>query len=93
MEPHIFEVFTAVAMFLGGQKGMEFYKRRRFLNGNGTGDMRKNSLSPSDKDFVKDCFSSLELAQENDRLKLSRDLADVIRVEANSTRDMIRSIQ
>ncbi|KKK62386.1 hypothetical protein LCGC14_3004880, partial [marine sediment metagenome] len=67
------EIVTAVVMVLGGQKGLEIYKRKRFANGNGGHDRRKsNSFADSDKEFIKGCF-------ENQTLKLVMELGKVVR--------------
>ncbi len=84
------EIITAVVMVLGGQKGFEIYKRKRFANGNGH-ERRRNSFSDSDKTFLRDCFGeqSKELGKsmENDRLKLVM----AIRDEGEKTRTAVRA--
>ena len=89
------QIMTAVGMVLGGQKGMEIYKRKRFANGNGGQypERRRNSFSNADKDFIRGCFSSLELSMENDRLKTCRELEEAIRDEGKQTRDEVRSLR
>ncbi len=90
------EVLTAVVMVLGGQKGFEFYRRRKFMNGSPRHDMRRNSLSSrnslstSDKEFIQTCFQSFGLELENSRLRTSRELEGVIRDEGTSTRIAVR---
>jgi hypothetical protein len=88
------QVMVAIFGVLGGQKGMEMYKRRRFANGNGGAnpDRRKNSLSTEDKEFIKGCFGSLEKGMENDRLKICMTLEEAIRREGEQTRVVVRSI-
>ena len=89
------QILTAVGMVLGGQKGMEIYKRKRFANGNGgqDPDRRRNSLSNVDKEFIRSCFNSLELSIENDRLKICRDLGGAIQDEGEKTRVVVRSLK
>ena len=89
------QIMTAVGMVLGGQKGMEIYKRKRFANGNGgqDPDRRRNSLSIVDKEFIRGCFNSLEQSMENDRLKTCRDLEEAIRDEGKETRIVVRSLE
>ena len=79
------EIVTAVVMVLGGQKGLEIYKRKRFANGNGGHDRRKsNSFADSDKEFIKGCF-------ENQTLKLVMELGKVVRTEGEKTRGVVRA--
>jgi len=88
------QVMTAVGMVLGGQKGMEIYKRRRFANGNGGNpDRRKNSLSELDKEFIKGCFGSLDLVMKNNQLEFGKDLEEAIRYEGEQTRTVVRSLR
>ncbi len=88
------EIMTAVVMVLGGQKGFEIYKRKRFANGNGH-ERRRNSFADSDKDFIQECFKNqtkeMGTTMENDRLKLIMGLKEVVQNEGEKTRSVVRS--
>ena len=87
------EILTAVTIVLGGQKGFEVYKKKRFSNGGR--DRRSssgNSLAQSDKDFIGSCFKDQTKDMENDRLKLVITLSDIVREESGKTRSAMRSI-
>ena len=89
------EIMTAVVMVLGGQKGFELYKRKRFANGNGH-ERRRNSFADSDKEFIRECFSNqtekMGMTMENDRLKLIMGFKEVVQKEGEKTRSMVRSL-
>jgi len=88
------EIMTAVVMVLGGQKGFEIYKRKRFENGNGK-ERRRNSFADSDKEFLRECFSNqtkeVGLETRNDRLELMIGLKEIVQTEGEKTRSVIRS--
>ena len=90
---HLPEILSAVALVLGYQKGYEIWQRKKFANGNGR-DRRSNSFCESDKDFIRECFSShserLGLMLKTDRLELTSDLKDFIRDDGESTRTAVR---
>ena len=97
---HLPEIITTIAMILGGQKGYEIYKRKRYSNGGH--DRRSisgsvsNSFCQSDKDFIEACFKNQtrEAAQNMkiSRLELVTDLGQIVRDEAAGTRDVIRAM-
>lgn len=89
------EILTAVTMVLGGQKGLETYRRKKYANGNGSERRRNhNSLSESDKIFIRDCFvdhaNKVRLETKADHWEHLMKLEDVIRKEAEGTRAVIR---
>ena len=90
------EIMTAVVMVLGGQKGFEIYKRKRFENGNGK-ERRRNSFADSDKEFLRECFTDqtekMGTSMENDRLKLVIKFEEIIRREGEKTRSVVRSLR
>lgn len=95
---HTPEILIAVLTVLGGQKGYEIYRRKRFSN---DGHDRRsghnhNSFSDGDKDFVRECFETqtkdMSASMENDRLKLVISLSNVVREEGGKTRSAMRSI-
>ena len=90
---HLPEIISAVVLVLGGQKGYEVYRRRRFANGNH--DRRKgNSFAESDKEFIQKCFvdqtRSMASVMKLDRLELIVELGDVIRDDGDKTRTAVR---
>ena len=95
---HLPEILIAVLSVLGGQKGYEVYRRKRYhSNGN---DRRSgsyginNSLAEKDKEFIAECFESqskeLTLTLKADRLELVNSLGDIIRREGDNTRTVVR---
>ena len=95
---HLPEILIAVMTVLGGQKGFEIYRRKRYSNGGR--DRRSNSGSSnsfcqSDKDFIAGCFESqtreLGTSMENDRLKLMIGFKEVVQTEGEKTRVVVRS--
>ena len=54
---HLPEILSAVFMVLGGQKGLEIYKKKRYSNG-GRDRRSGNLFWQSDKDFFSGCFGS-----------------------------------
>jgi len=91
---HLPEIVGSVVLVLGGQKGFEVYKRKRFSNGNH--DRRKgNSFADSDKDFIRGCLidqtRALASVMKVDRLELVVDLGDVIRSDGEKTRTAVRA--
>jgi len=88
------EIITAVVMVLGGQKGFEIYKRKRFANGNGH-ERRRNSFADSDKEFIRGCFENqtkeLGMSMKNDRLVLVGEIKDFVRSDGENTRTVVRS--
>ena len=92
---HLPEIVTAVVMVLGGQRGYEVYKRKRFSNG-GHDRRRGNSFAESDKEFIRGCLvdqtRSMKLLLETDRLELVVKLGDVIRDDGEKTRTAVRGV-
>lgn len=89
------EIFTAIVMVLGGQRGFAMYNRKRFLNGRPGSDRRRESgsfsgMSSSDKDFIKTCFDSLGMQLANDRLLQTKEITEAIRTEGAATRIAVR---
>ena len=90
---HLPEIVASVMIVLGGQKGYEVYKRKRFANGGH--DRRKgNSFAESDKEFIQKCFvdqtRSMASVMKLDRLELIVELGDVIRDDGDKTRTAVR---
>ncbi len=87
------QILIAVIMVLGGQKGFEFYKRKKYLNGNG--ERRRDSFSDLDKNFLRSCFEDqtekMSLAMKTDRLLLLRDIESSVRTEGENTRGVVRA--
>ena len=84
------EMFTAVALFLGGQQGFAAYRRRKFLNGHQGSDRRRDTMSGADKEFIKTCFDSLGLQLSNDRLVQTKEITEAVRDEGTATRIAVR---
>jgi len=88
------EIMTAVVLVLGGQKGFEVYKRKRFANGNGH-ERRRNSFADSDKEFLRECFENqtkeLGKSTETSDLKLAMEFGKIVRSEGEKTRSVVRS--
>ena len=93
---HLPEILSAVVMVLGGQKGYEIYKRKRYSNG-GRDRRSGNSFCTSDKEFIEGCFKDqtkeMVLTKKNDRLELVVELGGIIRDEGKDTREAIRSLR
>lgn len=89
----IAELLAVVGGVLGGQKGLEVYRRRKLRNGNGDFELRKNSLSMTDREFIKECFSSLEKDLRIGRLQLADDLRGVMQKEGETIRVAVRSLR
>lgn len=91
---HFPEILSAVVLVLGGQKGFEFYQRKKYQNGNGR-ERRSNSFAISDKTFIQNCFETqtkeLGMSMKNDRLEFAADLKDFIRADGESTRTAVRT--
>ena len=99
---HLPEIAVTIIMLLSGQKGFEFYKRKRYAHGgrdrrsiSGSNSVH-NSFAQSDKDFIASCFSnqtreSATNAKIN-RLELVTELGEIIRSEGDSTRETVRSM-
>ena len=90
---HLPEIVASVMIILGGQKGYEIYKKKRFSNGRH--DRRRgNSFAESDKDFIRTCLvdqsRSMKSLLETDRLELFLKLGDVIRGDGDRTRTAVR---
>ena len=85
------EIIAVIGGWLAANKGIEFVRRRRHANGNGT-ERRRNSFSESDKTFVNSCFETLNLEMVNSRLVMSKEISDVIREEAKATRSVVRKV-
>ncbi|HEC64852.1 MAG TPA: hypothetical protein ENI23_06150 [bacterium] len=95
---HLPEILVAVMTVLGGQKGYEIYRRKRYSNGGRdrrSGSGNHNSFSKGDKDFIESCFKDqtkeLGMSMKNDRLVLVGDLKDFIRTDGESTRTAVRA--
>jgi len=94
---HLPEIIIAVVTVLGGQKGYEIYKRKKFYNGgrDRRSSQGSNSFCQSDRDFIKGCFENqtkeMGMAMKNDRLVLVGDLKDFIRSDGESTRVAVRA--
>ena len=96
---HLPEIMIAVMSVLGGQKGFEIYKRKRWSNGGR--DRRSshggNSLSQGDKEFIADCFKTqtkeMVLTTKNGHLNLVVELGGIIRGEGKDTREAIRVLR
>jgi len=95
---HLPELIVTVMTVLGGQKGFEIYKRKRYSNGGN--DRRShsgnhNSFSKSDKEFIEGCFKNqskeASMDMKTSRLELVMELGDVIRKEGEKTRTVVRS--
>ena len=91
---HLPEIVASVMIVLGGQKGYEVYKKKRFANG--SHDRRKgNSFAESDKEFIQKCFldqtRSMASVMKLDRLELVVDLGKVIRDDGDRTRTAVRT--
>ncbi len=84
------EIFTAVVLVVGGQQGFAAYRRKKFLNGHPGSDRRKDTLSGTDKEFIKTCFDSLVMQLNNDRMQQTMELSQTIRDESASTRIAVR---
>ena len=95
---HLPEIFIAVLSVLGGQKGYEVYRRKKYHN---SGNDRRsgsfggnNSFATKDKEFIEECFKSqskeLRLTLKADRLELITSLGDIIRREGDNTRIVVR---
>ena len=88
------EIISAVVLVLGGQKGFEIYKRKRFANGNGH-ERRRNSFADSDKEFLRECFENqtkeLGKSTETSDLKLAMEFGKIVRSEGEKTRSVVRS--
>ena len=92
---HLPEIVGSVVLVLGGQKGFEVYKRKRFSNGNH--DRRRgNSFAESDKEFIEKCFldqtRSMSSVMKLDRLELVVDLGKAIRDDGEKTRTAVRGV-
>ena len=96
---HLPEILSAVVMVLGGQKGFEIYKRKRYSNGgrDRRSSQSHNSFCQGDKDFIEGCFKDqtkeMVLTKKIDRLDLVVELGDIIRSEGKDTREVIRSLK
>ncbi len=94
---HLPEIISTVIFVLGGQKGFEFYKKKRYLNGghNRRSNSSNNSFSTSDKEFIKSCFTDHSkesaLTMKNSRLELVVELGQIIRDEGDRTRVAVRT--
>ena len=79
---HLPEILSAVFMVLGGQKGFEIYKRKRYSNG-GRDRRSGNSFCTSDKEFIEGCFKDqtreMVLTKKNDRLELFGEFGKISR--------------
>lgn len=84
------EMFTAVALFLGGQQGFAAYRRKKFLNGHHGSDRRRDTLSGSDKEFIKTCFETLGMQLTNDCLLQTKEITEAVRTEGAATRIAVR---
>ena len=88
------EIITAVALFLGGQKGLEVYKRKKHANGNGH-ERRRNSFADSDKDFIRGCFEDqtkeMNSEAETNQLKLVIGIKEIVQSEGEKTRVAVRA--
>ena len=85
------EIIAVIGGWLAANKGIEFVRRKRHANGNGT-ERRRNSFAESDKTFVKDCFDTLALEMVNGRLVMTRDISKTIQEEAKATRAVVRKV-
>lgn len=87
------EILAAVALFFTGQKGLDFYKKKKYANGGG--DRRHNHFSDSDKSFIRNCFEDqtekMGLAMKSDRLELLRLIEAAVRTEGENTRGVVRA--
>lgn len=96
---HLPEILIAVMTVLGGQKGFEIYKRKKWSNGgrDRRSSQGSNSFCQSDKDFIAGCFESqtreLGTSMENDRLKLMIGFKEVVQTEGGKTRVVVRSLK
>ena len=94
---HLPEILIAVMTVLGGQKGYEIYKRKKWSNGgrDRRSSQGSNSFCQSDRDFIKGCFENqtkeMGMAMKNDRLVLVGELKDFIRSDGESTRVAVRA--
>ena len=87
------QTLLAIGGVLGGQKGLEIYRRKKLAKGNGEYELRKNSLSSSDKEFIKGCFDSMSKDLEIGRLGLARDITAAVQHEGEATRVVVRSLK
>ncbi|KKK95104.1 hypothetical protein LCGC14_2676170 [marine sediment metagenome] len=94
---HLPEILLAVMTVLGGQKGYEVYRKKKWSNGGRdrrSSIMVNNSFCQSDRDFIKGCFENqtkeMGMAMKNDRLVLIGELKDFIRSDGESTRVAVR---
>ena len=96
---HLPEILSAVVMVLGGQKGFEIYKKKRYSNGgrDRRSSQNHNSFCQSDRNFIEGCFKDqtkeMVLTKKIDRLDLVVELGDIIRSEGKDTREVIRSLK
>ena len=96
---HLPEILIAVMSVLGGQKGFELYRKKRYSNGgrDRRSSQNHNSFCQSDKDFISGCFKDqtkeMVLTKKNDRLELVGELGKIIRDEGKDTREAIRSLK
>ena len=92
---HLPEILSAVVMVLGGQKGYEVYKRKKYSNGGRDRRNGSNSFSQSDKDFIESCFKNqvdgMGLQVKTARLELMIGIKEVIQTEGEKTRVTVRA--
>ena len=94
---HLPEILVTVMTLLGGQKGFDLYKRKKYSNGgrDRRSSQNHNSFCQSDRDFIKGCFENqtkeMGMSMKNDRLVLQGELKDFIRSDGESTRVAVRT--
>ena len=95
---HLPELVITVMTVLGGQKGFEIYKRKRYSNGGNdrrSNSGNHNSFSKSDKEFIEGCFKhqtqESAVGAKINRLELITELGEIIRDEGKSTRETVRA--
>ena len=96
---HLPEIVASVMLVLGGQKGYEIYRKKKWSNGGR--DRRSsqggNSLSQGDKEFIAGCFKTqtkeITLTKRNDSLELVAELGGIIRDDGKDTREAIRALR
>ena len=87
----LIEVVAVIGGWIAANKGIEFARRRKHANGNGT-ERRRNSLSESDRTYISTCFETLNLEMVNSRLVMSKEISETIREEAKATRAVVRKV-
>ncbi|KKK76743.1 hypothetical protein LCGC14_2860570 [marine sediment metagenome] len=92
------EILTAVVIVLGGQKGFEFYRKKRYSNGRHdrrSSSNRNSSFSEGDRSFIQGCFENqtkeMGLEMRSDRLELMIGIKEIIQSEGEKTRSVVRS--